>query len=76
LITSSRVLFSKFDMQEIIRAIIRCSIKHGMNSIGFLLIHLFFKRRTTHCHAGHEDDGEGRQENEIGGELAAELARK
>jgi len=47
LITSSRVLFSKFDTQEIIRAIIRCSIKHGMNSIGFFLIHLFFKRRHT-----------------------------
>jgi len=63
-------------MQEIIRAIIRCSIKHGMNSIGFFLIHLFFKRRTTHCHAGHGDDGDDGKENEIGGELVAELARK
>lgn len=54
---------------------IRCSIKPGMNTVDFFLIHLFFKRGTIHRHVKHED-GEGRKENETGGELAAELARK
>lgn len=50
-----------------------------MNYIDFFLIHLFFKRGTIHRHARHRDgrgrEG-GRKESEIGGELAAELARK